>query len=88
MIAEWRLVFDVNSWDFYNDWINSMTGAIGLNAFIGWSPNAFSKPENLNWWLDFIDSTDTIGKYGVNAIGRRTLAVDNPSIKAVYYTEP
>jgi hypothetical protein len=42
------------------------------------------KPETLNYFLDFIDTTSDIGKYSVSEIGRRTKVLTNDSINCLF----
>lgn len=73
LIAEWRGLYDPmnSSWDTYNHW----------------NPDVFNNPENLNFWLDFIDTGSEIGKYSINEIGRRTKVINSDEITSVYNME-
>ena len=52
-----------------------------------WNPDVFNNPENLNYWLDFIDTGSEMGKYSINEIGRRTKVVNSSDITSVYNME-
>lgn len=74
LLAEWRNLYDPekSDWDTTNHW----------------NPDVFNHPENLRFWLDFIDgSSEGIGKYRIKQIGRRTKVVNNTSLKTVYNKE-
>lgn len=73
LISEWRNLYDPmnQSWKDYNNW----------------NPDVFNNPENLNFWLDFIDTGSEIGKYSINEIGRRTKVVNSDKITSLYNME-
>jgi hypothetical protein len=73
LIAEWRSLYDpINeNWDEYNHW----------------NPDVLYNPENLNFWLDFIDTGSALGKYSVGRIGRRTKVVNDDDINSIYNIE-
>lgn len=74
LLAEWRSLYDPGK----SDW----------DATNHWNPDVFAHPENLHFWLDFIDgSSEGIGKYRIKQIGRRTKVVNNTSLKTVYNKE-
>lgn len=47
-----------------------------------WNPNTINNPALLNYWLDFLDSSQ-LKQFSVNEIGRRTKVVNNDKIKAI-----
>lgn len=73
LLAEWRGLYDPmnENWSEYGHW----------------NPDVFNNPENLNFWLDFIDEGSEIGCYSINEIGRRTKVVNNTNIKSIYNME-
>lgn len=73
LIAEWRNLYNPmnENWKDYNSW----------------NPDVFNNPENLNFWLDFIDTGSEIGRYSINQIGRRTKVVNSNEIKSIYNME-
>lgn len=73
LISEWRNLYDPQN----EDW----------KEFNGWNPAIYKEPNTLNFWLDFIDSGAEIGKYSVNQIGRRTIAVNENNLTSVYNRE-
>lgn len=60
-----------------------------------WNPQVFENPEEINYWLDFIDVSSTLGKYSVNNIGHRSKVKNddkvrslvNPEVKDIIYVE-
>lgn len=70
LIAEWRNLYDPmnKNWKTTNNW----------------NPDVFNNPENLNYWLDFIDTSSALGDYSVKRIGRRTKVINNDKVKTVY----
>ena len=44
-------------------------------------------PEMLNFWFDFLDLNGELDQYSVKAIGNRTKAVNDSSVKAIYFRE-
>lgn len=63
-----------------------------------WFPNRFShdffwkfdktnNPENVTYWMDFIDSGTSLGKYSVNNIGCRTKVTNSDSVRALINAE-
>lgn len=73
LIAEWRNLYNPmnKNWDATNHW----------------NPDVFNDPGSINFWLDFIDTSSTLGKYSIKNIGRRTKVVNNNDIKTVYNSE-
>lgn len=49
----------------------------------GWNPEVANNPKSLSYWLDFIDSSSSIGSYSVSQIGRRTKIINDSNITAV-----
>ena len=50
----------------------------------GFSPEVYTNPQNLPYWLDFIDTGSAMGAYSVKAIGRRNKTVNDTKIKLMY----
>lgn len=57
------------------------------NGYGHWNPDVYENPQNLDFWLDIIDTGAEIGKYAISQIGRRTKAVNNNEIKTIYNKE-
>ena len=74
LIAEWRRLYDpMNSnWDSYDHW----------------NPDVFNNPENINYWLDFIDTGSEMGRYSIGEIGRRTMVESSDSYTSIYNQSP
>ena len=74
LIAEWRRLYDpMNSnWDSYDHW----------------NPDVFNNPENINYWLDFIDTGSEMGRYSIGEIGRRTMIESSDNYTSIYNQSP
>lgn len=74
LIAEWRRLYDpMNS-----NW----------NSYSHWNPDVFNNPENINYWLDFIDTGSEMGRYSIGEIGRRTMVESSDSYTSIYNQSP
>lgn len=47
----------------------------------------FIDPGMLKFWLEFIDTNSDLGRYRVSLIGRRSKAINDDKIKAIFYRE-
>jgi len=70
--AEWPKIFDLRNNTFYN--IDEDTGVL-------------KHPEDLDYWLDFIDSDLEISKISVGTIGRRPESKEMSEINCVFEPE-
>ena len=52
-----------------------------------WSKQVYEFPEQLNFWFDFLDAKGDIAKFGVKAIGMRSIAINDKDVKAIYFRE-
>lgn len=53
-----------------------------------WNKAVYEAPETLNFWFDFLDSDGSeLGKYSTKNIGFRTKAVNESTIKSIYFRE-
>ena len=52
-----------------------------------WSKNIYESPENLNFWIDFLDTGELLEKYNVKKLGFRTKSINDTSVKSIYYRE-
>lgn len=53
-----------------------------------WRKDVFTSPETLNFWIDFLDAPGSeLEKYSVQAIGQRPKAINDNTIKTIYYRE-
>lgn len=82
LLAEWRKLYDPMNEEWKETW-----DRIFKTPFTGWNPAVYTAPQTLDYWLDFIDSTDAIAQYSVNMIGRRTKAVNDNNVKSIYNME-
>ena len=46
--------------------------------------DSIESPENLDFFLDFIDTQSDIGEYSVKNIGRRTVAIVDDTINCIF----
>jgi hypothetical protein len=54
-----------------------------------WHKNVFIAPNNLNYWLDFLDTDESAGlnQFSVSAIGARTKVDNNSKPTAIFYKD-
>ena len=74
LIAEWRRLYDPMN----ENW----------NSYDHWNPDVFNNPENINYWLDFIDTGSEMGRYSIGEIGRRTMIESSDSYTSIYNQSP
>ena len=74
LIAEWRRLYDPMN----ENW----------NSYDHWNPDVFNNPENINYWLDFIDTGSEMGRYSIGEIGRRTMVESSDSYTSIYNQSP
>lgn len=74
LIAEWRRLYDPMN----ENW----------NSYDHWNPDVFNNPENINYWLDFIDTGSAMGRYSIGEIGRRTMVESSDSYTSIYNQSP
>ena len=68
LVNEWPKLYDTENGKFHEDLINSEGGLVG----------------DLDYFLDFIDSSSAIGEFSVKNIGRRTKVVNNDKINCIF----
>ena len=77
--------FDQETWDawrnnhYWNPTIMECTNEPSMIKFID--------PGMLKFWLEFIDTNSDLGQYRVSLIGRRSKAINDDKIKAIFYRE-
>lgn len=90
MRAEWRLVFNPESTvandgpDSYEGKWSEVYGTKTVMPWCGYNVNVVKDPGSVRYWLDIIDSSDEIGKYSVNRIGRRSVIKENSQINELF----
>ena len=52
-----------------------------------WNKNVFLNPGSLNYWFDFLDTEGELSQYSVRAIGARTKAINENTVKSIYFRE-
>lgn len=94
LMAEWRNIFDPSStWDlkgmdsFQRSWEDHFGEDNDETPWAGYTVDVKIAPEKLRYWLDIIDTSAGVGIYGVNRIGRRTIAQENAKINQVFEGE-
>ena len=80
LVAEWRKLFDTLNEDWKTAWKEKFEDS----EWTGWNPDVETNPEKLDYWLDFIDTSSSLGRYSVNQIGRRGKIVSNSGAKTLY----
>lgn len=84
--AEWRLIFNPESSiqnlgteSFEQKWKDTYGDKRG-KPWGGYHVDVANNPGKVRYWLDIIDSSDEIGKYSVDRIGRRSVIKENSQI--------
>lgn len=84
--AEWRQIFNPESSiqnkgveSFEQKWKDTQGEKYGT-PWAGYHPDVVNNPGKVRYWLDIIDSSDEIGKYSIDRIGRRSVIKDNSQI--------
>ena len=75
MLRFWRELYDPFKWGLENPWNPIVTTANKRR----WN--------ELNYWIDMIDTASPIGNYSINSIGRRTKVVNNTSLNSIFNKE-
>ena len=73
LLSEWRKLYDTLNYQW--------------RETNGWNPDVIYNHSQLDYWLDFID-TSALGAYSVNQIGKRTKVENKNTIKSLYQREP
>lgn len=91
LLAEWRNIYDPGSTflrdgadSFQKGWEDHYGENNPSQPWGGYKVDVKVAPEKLRYWLDIIDTTAEIGKFGVNRIGRRTKVENNSKINQVF----
>lgn len=91
LMAEWRGIYDPTSTflnkgseSFQAGWEDHYGADNAQVPWTGYNVAVKVAPETLRYWLDIIDTSASIGRYGVNRIGRRTMVKDNSQINEVF----
>ena len=77
--AEWPKLYDICQSSYEE---NGETIYIG-----GFKPEVLKNPSDIDYWLDFIDTTTAIGALSISNIGRRTYIVNSNDINCVFEPE-
>lgn len=71
LAANWRNLYDPENSDY-----------IATN---NWNPDVIYHPDKVNYFLDLLSTGSTVGKFSVNAIGRRTKVVNDDNVDTVFH---
>lgn len=52
-----------------------------------WCRDVYENPGVLNYWFDFLDSEGELSNFTVRAIGARTKAINETTVKSIYFRE-
>ncbi len=52
-----------------------------------WNRAVYERPETLNFWFDFLDQDGELSQFNVKNVGTRTKAVNESSVKSIYFRE-
>ena len=52
-----------------------------------WLTNVYEYPETLNFWFDFLDTEGELQQFNVKSVGARSKAVNETTIKSIYFRE-
>ena len=52
-----------------------------------WNRDVYDNPGVLNYWFDFLDSEGELSKFNVRAIGARTKAINETTVKSIYFRD-
>lgn len=75
MLRFWRELYDPIKWNMNTPWNPVVTTANKRR----WN--------ELNYWIDMIDTSSALGNYSINSIGRRTKVVNNTSLNSIFNKE-
>ena len=54
---------------------------------IHWCKDVFESPDSLNFWFDFLDQHGELEDFNVKVVGSRPKAINDTSIKSIYFRE-
>ena len=57
------------------------------NNRLHWNKDVFTNPGVLNYWFDFLDTEGELSQFNVKTIGSRTKAINESTIKSIYFRE-
>lgn len=87
LYAKTKTGFDSGNNYYYEELLTEWRDIYDPSLDNPWKMNPDTHPEDLKFWLDFIDTGADIGKYSVRQIGRRTKVVNNTNLKTIYNKE-
>lgn len=64
------------------------TNKLVQNPEFGWNKQILDAPQSVNFWFDFLDTSDgSLTAYNVRNIGDRPKSVNDSNVKAIYYRD-
>lgn len=64
------------------------TSQLNYNTEFGWNKDILNNPTGVNFWFNFLDSTDgSLTAYNVRNIGDRPKSINDTNVKAIYYRD-
>jgi hypothetical protein len=52
-----------------------------------WCRDVYENPGVLNYWFDFLDTEGELSQFSVRAVGARTKAINETTVKSIYFRE-
>lgn len=52
-----------------------------------WNRKVFEAPEQLNFWIDFLDDVNELAQFSIPSVGDRSKTVKEDKVKAIFYKE-
>ena len=90
MQAFWRQLYSPNptEWeiDQYGEYYD-INGSDGKGNDAYWNKRIHLNPDQLNFWIDFVDVQGDLAAYSINKIGARSKVVNESSVKSISYKE-
>ena len=72
----------------YNEYyINLLTASDEERKRLYWHKNVFEAPEQLNFWIEFLDDQNELAEYSIPMVGDRSKVVNEDKVGAIYYTD-
>jgi hypothetical protein len=79
-------------WDNFYLVVDDVEDSIYVSSYyddanLYWNKNVSTNPSALNYWFDFLDTEGELSQFNVKAIGSRTKAVNETTVKSIYFRE-
>lgn len=90
MQAFWRQLYNPSPTEYdilqYGEYYD-IKGSDGNGNDAYWNKKIHLNPDQLNFWIDFIDVQGDLATYSIDKIGARSKVVNESSVKSIYYKE-